>query len=205
MINSVGSRSMNRPARARSGLALFFLAQCLSASVALAATQTRSAAPAAYTDDEVAQEANEFFKTGAESLGKVLAKVLKEKGHPIAIVRGEEAGGALAVGVRYGHGELIYKGASGIKVFWQGPSVGLDLGADAVKVFALIYALPNAKALFQRFPSAEGSLYFVGGFGVNYLQRGAIVIAPVRFGVGWRQGIDLGYIDFTPEPHLNPF
>jgi len=198
---------MNRPAYTRPGLALLVLAQCLSASVAAAAPQASpaTAAPAVYSDDEVSRQANEFFKTGAESLGKVLAKVLKEKGHPIAIIRGEEAGGAVAVGVRYGHGELIYKGAPGIKVFWQGPSVGLDLGADAVKVFALIYALPTTKSLFQRFPSAEGSLYFVGGFGVNYLQRGAIVIAPVRFGVGWREGIDLGYMHFTPEPHLNPF
>jgi hypothetical protein len=198
---------MSRHANTRPRLALLLLALCLNTPVALAATQTppATAPQAVYTDDEVTRQANEFFKTGAESLSKVLAKVLKEKGRPIAIIRGEEAGGAVAVGVRYGHGELIYKGASGIKVFWQGPSVGLDLGADAVKVFALIYALPNTKSLFQRFPSAEGSLYFVGGFGVNYLQRGAIVIAPVRFGVGWREGIDLGYMHFTPELHLNPF
>jgi hypothetical protein len=198
---------MSRHANTRPRLALLLLALCLNTPVALAATQTPPATvpQAVYTDDEVTRQANEFFKTGAESLSKVLAKVLKEKGRPIAIIRGEEAGGAVAVGVRYGHGELIYKGTSGIKVFWQGPSVGLDLGADAVKVFALIYALPNTKSLFQRFPSAEGSLYFVGGFGVNYLQRGAIVIAPVRFGVGWREGIDLGYMHFTPELHLNPF
>ncbi len=190
----------------RPWLVLALLAQCLSAPLALAATPPASAtATTAYSDDEVTREANDFFKTGAESLGKVLAKVLKEKGHPIAIIRGEEAGGALAVGVRYGHGELIYKGAPGIKVYWQGPSVGLDIGADAVKVFALIYGLPHTKALFQRFPGAEGSLYFVGGFGVNYLQRGTIVIAPVRFGVGWRQGIDLGYMHFTPQMQVNPF
>jgi hypothetical protein len=161
--------------------------------------------PPVYSDEEVTREANDFFKTGAESLGKVLAKVLKEKGHPIAIIRGEEAGGAVAVGVRYGHGELIYKGTAGTKVFWQGPSLGLDLGADVVKVFALVYGLPSTEALFQRFPSAEGSLYFVGGFGVNYLQREKIVIAPVRFGLGWREGIDLGYMHFTPELRVNPF
>lgn len=197
---------MSRPIRMGPWLALSVLAPCLSASLVLAAAPTPAAAThSAYTDDEVTREANDFFKSGAESLGKVLAKVLKEKGHPIAIIRGEEAGGAVAVGVRYGHGELIYKGAAGIKVYWQGPSLGLDLGADAVKVFALVYALPNTKSLFQRFPSAEGSLYFVGGFGVNYLQRGAIVIAPVRFGLGWREGVDLGYMHFTPQLQANPF
>ncbi len=201
-----GNRPMSRPTRMGPWLALSLLAQCLGASaVATAAPTPVAAKHSAYTDDEVTREANEFFKSGAESLGKVLAKVLKEKGHPIAIIRGEEAGGAVAVGVRYGHGELIYKGAPGIKVYWQGPSLGLDLGADAVKVFALVYALPDTKSLFQRFPSAEGSLYFVGGFGVNYLQRGPIVIAPVRFGVGWREGIDLGYMHFTPQLHANPF
>jgi hypothetical protein len=197
---------MSRHAGTRPWLALPLLLPCLSATAAPAADPAPAAvALPAYTDDEVTGEANDFFKTGAESLGKVLAKVLKEKGHPVAIVRGEEAGGAVAVGVRYGHGELIYKGAPGIKVFWQGPSLGLDLGADAVKVFALVYHLPGTKALFQRYPSVEGSLYFVGGFGVNYLQRGAIVIAPVRFGIGWREGIDLGYMHFTPELRLNPF
>ena len=184
---------------------LAWLTLCATGTVTLAGTQAPPAPHSAYTDDEVTRAANDFFKTGAESLGKVLGKVLKEKGQPIAIVRGEEAGGAIAVGLRYGHGELIYKGAPGIKVYWQGPSIGFDLGADAVKVFALVYDLPKTETLFQRFPSAEGSLYFVGGFGVNYLQRGATVIAPVRFGVGWRQGLDVGYMHFTPEKHINPF
>jgi hypothetical protein len=183
------------------------LALCVSGTVAAASTQTPPATSThpTYTDEEITRQANDFFKTGAESLGKVLEKVFKEKGQPMAIIRGEEAGGALAVGVRYGHGELIYKGATGVKVYWQGPSLGLDLGADAVKVFALVYGLPSTKTLFQRYPSAEGSLYFVGGFGVNYLERGTTVIAPVRFGVGWRQGLDLGYMHFTPELRLNPF
>jgi hypothetical protein len=181
-----------------------------NAAAATTTTTTTQTAPAAnshtaYTDDEVTKAANDFFKTGAESLGKVLQKVFKEKGQPIAIIRGEEAGGAVAVGLRYGHGELIYKGAGGIKVYWQGPSLGFDLGGDAVKVFMLVYGLPNTQSLFQRFPSAEGSLYFVGGFGVNYVQRGSTSIAPVRFGVGWRQGLDVGYMHFTPEAHVNPF
>ena len=198
---------MHRDFRTWPLLTLLLLPLCLCERSAAATTQSAPAATthAAYTDDEITKEANDFFKTGAESLGKVLQKVFKEKGQPIAIIRGEEAGGALAVGVRYGHGELIYKGAPGIKVYWQGPSVGLDLGADAVKVFALVYDLPNTNALFQRFPSAEGSLYFVGGFGVNYVERGSIVIAPVRFGVGWRQGLDIGYMHFTPESRVNPF
>jgi hypothetical protein len=157
-----------------------------------------------YSDDEVAKAASDFFSTGAKDLSDVLAKVLKDKGHPVAIIRGEEGGGAIGVGLRYGHGELVYKGSAAHKVYWQGPSIGFDLGANAVKTFILVYDLPNAAALYKRFPGVEGSLYFVGGFGVNYLQRGRVALAPVRFGVGWRQGIALNYINFSPEKRYNP-
>lgn len=170
-------------------------------------TVTKADRPAAhetYSDDEVAKAASEFFSTGAKDLSDVLAKVLKEKGHPVAIIRGEEAGGAIGVGVRYGRGELVYKGAAAHKVYWQGPSIGFDLGANAVKTFVLVYDLPNTESLFKRFPGVEGSLYFVGGFGVNYLQRDGISLAPVRFGVGWRQGIALSYMNFSREKRYNP-
>ena len=165
----------------------------------------KASAHEAYNDDEIAKAASQFFSTGAEDLSKVLEKVLKEKGHPVAYIRGEEAGGALAVGVRYGRGELVFKGAPKRKIYWQGPSIGFDVGANAVKTFILVYDLPNAEALFKRFPGVDGSLYFVGGFGVNYLQRDGIGLAPVRLGVGWRQGIDLNYLNFSREKRYNPF
>lgn len=169
-----------------------------------ATTADRQVAHDTYSDDEVAKAASDFFSTGAKELSDVLAKVLKEKGRPVAIIRGEEAGGAIGVGLRYGHGELVYKGAPASKVYWQGPSIGFDVGANAVKTFILVYDLPNAAALFKRFPGVEGSLYFVGGFGVNYVQRDGIALAPVRFGVGWRQGIALSYMNFSREKRYNP-
>jgi hypothetical protein len=189
---------------------LLAAAICLCGALAQAADTPPSsaAAPAShepYSDDEVAKQASEFFSTGAKDLSDVLQKVLKEKGRPVAIIRGEEAGGAIGVGLRYGHGELVYKGGGGRKVYWQGPSIGFDVGANAVKTFILVYDLPNAEALFKRFPGVEGSLYFVGGFGVNYLQRGSVALAPVRFGVGWRQGISLSYINFSRTERYNPF
>jgi hypothetical protein len=179
-------------------------------AVLLAAAATADTAPpapaatGAYSDDEVAKAASDFFSTGAKDLSDVLAKVLKEKGQPVAIIRGEEAGGAIGVGVRYGRGELVYKGIPARKVYWQGPSIGFDLGANAVKTFILVYGLPNTNALFKRFPGVEGSLYFVGGFGVNYVQRDGVALAPVRFGVGWRQGISLDYMNFSAEKRYNP-
>jgi hypothetical protein len=159
-----------------------------------------------YNEDEVMKEAEKFFGSGAKGLADVIAKAFKEEGEPMAIIRGEEAGGAVGVGVRYGHGALVYKGGSAeTRVYWQGPSIGFDIGANAVKVFVLVYNLPSTDALFQRYPGVEGSLYFVGGFGVNYVQSDKTVLAPVRFGVGWRQGIGVSYMHFTREKRYNPF
>lgn len=162
--------------------------------------------PQPYQEDEVLKDAAQFFGSGAKGLGEVIAKAFKEQGEPMAIIKGEEAGGAVGVGLRYGHGQLVYKGAgSGQRVYWQGPSIGFDVGANAVKVYALVYNLPSTDTLFQRFPGVEGSLYFVGGVGVNYVQSDKTVIAPVRFGVGWRQGIGVGYMHFSRKKRYNPF
>ncbi len=158
-----------------------------------------------YPEEEVYREAKEFFDTGAKELSDVLAKVLKDKGAPTAIIKGTEAGGAIGIGVRYGNGQFGYRGAGGRRVYWQGPSIGFDAGANVVKVFALVYGLSNTNELFQRFPGVEGSLYFVGGFGMNYVQSGNIAIAPVRFGVGWRQGLSISYMNFSAKKRLNPF
>lgn len=174
-------------------------------AAAPAANPPAAKAQPTYSEDEVAKAASKFFATGAKELGDVLSKVLKDKGQPVAIIRGEEAGGAIGVGLRYGRGELVFKGGGNRTVFWQGPSLGFDIGANAVKVFVLVYNLPTADALFKRFPGVEGSLYFVGGFGVNYVQTGEIALAPVRFGVGWRQGVAVSYMNFSPKKRINPF
>jgi hypothetical protein len=188
-------------------LAAAATAAAAPATAAATAPSAAADAPAAhdtYSDDEVAKAASDFFSSGANELSDVLAKVRKEKGRPVAIIRGEEVGGAIGVGVRYGRGELVYKGGAGRKVYWQGPSIGFDVGANAVKTFILVYDLPNAASLYKRFPGVEGSLYFVGGFGVNYVQRDGTALAPVRFGVGWRQGIALSYMNFSREKRYNP-
>ena len=161
--------------------------------------------PKTYKQDEVTKDAEQFFGSGAKGLGDVIAKAFKDHGEPMAIIKGEEAGAAIAVGLRYGHGQFEYKGAAGMPVYWQGPSIGFDIGANAVKVYALVYNLPSTDALFQRYPGVEGSLYFVGGVGVNYVQVGKTIIAPVRFGVGWRQGIGVSYMVFSRTKRYNPF
>jgi hypothetical protein len=150
-----------------------------------------------FTRSEVVAEAEKFFGKGAKGLADVLEKAFDRYGRPNAIIKGEEGGGAIGIGVRYGKGTLVIKGGGARPVWWQGPSIGFDVGGNAAKCFTLVYNLRDPDRLFQRFPGVEGSLYFVGGFSLNYNRTDDITLAPVRFGVGWRQGANIGYLHFT--------
>lgn len=183
---------------------LWVVLALIAPPIAAAAGQEARQDPT-YGEDEILSAVQDFFGTGAENLAGVVRRVFKEQGEPNAFIAGEEVSGALGVGVRYGRGRLKMKPDREQPVYWQGPSIGFDIGMNASKVFVLIYDLPSVDALFQRFPGVEGSLYFVGGVGVNYLKSGGIVVAPIRFGAGWRQGVSAGYMDFTRRAHLNPF
>ncbi len=158
-----------------------------------------------YEKGDVLREAEEFFGAGAAGLAGAIEKAFKERGHPNAYVKGEEASGAIGVGVRYGQGTLHYKGGGSRKVYWKGPSVGFDFGGNASKAFILIYNAPVGDTLYQRYPGVDGSAYFVGGVGLNYNQSGDTVLAPIRFGVGLRLGASIGYIHLSKERSWIPF
>jgi len=169
------------------------------------AAQRSQLPPEPYQRDTVLHEAEAFFGRGARGLADVLNRVLDENGPPDAYIKGEEGGGAVGVGLRYGHGTRYYKDGTSTKVYWRGPSLGFDLGGSAAKTFVLVYNLDDIDAVFQRFGGVEGSLYYVGGVGVTYNRADDIVLAPVRFGVGWRQGVNVGYLHLSPERSWIPF
>ncbi len=158
-----------------------------------------------YDQDSVLQAATDFFGETTEGLAKVIEKAFKEQGRPNAYIKGQEAGGAMTVGLRYGEGELLMKGGGGQKVYWAGPSIGFDVGGNASKVFTLVYHLPRASSIYQRFPGVDGSLYYIGGAGINYQRRNGITLAPIRLGVGLRAGASVGYIHYRREKSINPF
>ena len=158
-----------------------------------------------YDQDSVLKEAEAFFGRSTEGLAKVIEKAFKDHGRPNAYVKGEEASGAVTVGLRYGNGTLVMKDGGTRRVWWQGPSIGFDFGGNVSKVFVLVYHLPRTSAIFQRFPGVDGSLYWVAGAGINYQQRNNIVLAPIRLGVGLRAGASVGYIKYTPAKTYNPF
>jgi hypothetical protein len=161
--------------------------------------------PERYDQATVLQEASSFFGKGAQGLADVLNRVFRDKGPPDGYIKGEEGGGALGVGLRYGRGTLYLSDGTTTQVYWRGPSLGLDFGGSASKTFVLVYDLPNLDALFQRYGGIEGSLYYVGGVGVTYNRYNDTVLAPVRFGVGWRQGINVGYLRLSPKRSWIPF
>lgn len=160
---------------------------------------------ATYDRDSVLQRAEEFFGKGAEGLARVVAKIFEDLGSPTGFITGEEAAGAFVVGARYGHGTLELKSGATSDVYWQGISVGFDAGGNAAKTFILVYNLEDVKDLFQRYPGVDGSLYFVGGLGVNYHRSENITLAPVRLGVGWRLGANVGYLKVRRSKTLVPF
>ncbi|MGA9583072.1 MAG: DUF1134 domain-containing protein [Allosphingosinicella sp.] len=145
------------------------------------------------------------FGKGAEGLADLIEDVLRERGDPTGYITGREAGGAFFAGVRYGSGMLHHQVEGDRKVHWTGPSVGIDFGANADKVFVLVYNLHDSERLFRRFPAGEGKAYVVGGFTASYLRRGDVVLIPVRLGVGARLGLNAGYMRFSQKSRWLPF
>lgn len=160
---------------------------------------------APFEEDTIVREAEGFFGRGAQGLADVLNRVINDKGPPGGYIKGEEGGGAVGIGLRYGRGTLFLSDGTQAEVYWRGPSIGVDFGGSAAKTFVLVYDLPSVNALFARYGGVEGSLFYVGGVGVNYNRNDTTVLAPVRFGVGWRQGINVGYLRLSPERTWNPF
>ena len=159
-----------------------------------------------FSRTELLSAAEGTLGKGTAGLAGMLEKVLKEQGEPNAYIAGREAGGAFVVGLRYGQGEMFHKIEGQQPVYWTGPSVGFDIGGDASKVFVLVYNLNDTEDLYRkRFAAGEGRLFFVGGVAASYLRMGDKVVIPIRLGVGWRQGVNIGYMKFSHKSKWFPF
>ena len=161
--------------------------------------------PIPYTSDEIVISGHRFFGSISRGLADVVQTATKRWGSPNGYVLGEEAGGALVGGVRYGEGTLYTRNAGDQRLFWQGPSLGFDTGIDGDRTMMLIYNLPARQAIFQRFGGLDGSAYFIGGLGMTALTAENVVVVPIRTGVGARLGLNVGYLKFTSAQTWNPF
>ncbi len=161
--------------------------------------------PGRFSNNELVNAGHQFFGTVSQGLASVIERAISNWGQPNGYVLGQEAGGALVAGLRYGDGTLYTKNAGDLRVYWQGPSVGFDWGGDGARTMMLVYNLPRTDAVYQRFAGIDGSAYFIGGFGMTALTANNIVVVPIRSGVGFRLGANIGYLKFTPTATWNPF
>jgi hypothetical protein len=158
-----------------------------------------------YSPNELVNAGHQFFGTISQGLATVIERAVSQWGQPNGYILGQEAGGAIVAGLRYGDGTLYTKNAGDLRVYWQGPSVGFDWGGDGARTMMLVYNLPSTDAVYQRFAGIDGSAYIIGGFGMTALTANNIVVVPIRSGVGLRLGANLGYLKFTPVATWNPF
>jgi hypothetical protein len=158
-----------------------------------------------FSADELIAAGHRFFGGVSRELALIVEKAGSQWGQPNGYILGQEAGGAIVGGLRYGDGTLYTKNAGDRRVFWEGPTIGFDAGADGARTMMLVYNLPSTEAMFDRFGGIDGSAYFVGGLGMTALTANNIVLVPIRTGVGLRLGANLGYLKFTSRPTWNPF
>ena len=165
---------------------------------------TLSADESRFNASEIINAGHNFFGTVSRGLAQIVERAVSKWGLPNGYVLGEEAGGAFVAGLRYGEGMLYTKNAGDLKVYWQGPSIGWDVGGEGARTMMLIYNLPNTGAIYERFGGIDGSAYFIGGFGMTALTANHVVLVPIRSGVGLRLGANVGYLKFTPKATWNP-
>ncbi|HEV3383434.1 MAG TPA: DUF1134 domain-containing protein [Gemmata sp.] len=158
-----------------------------------------------FSSNELIDAGNRFFGGVSQGLAMIVEKAVSQWGLPSGYVLGKEASGAFVGGLRYGDGTLYTRNAGDLRVFWQGPSIGFDAGADGALTMMLVYNLPQIGAIFDRFGGINGSAYFIGGFGMTALTANNIVVVPIRSGIGLRLGANLGYLKFTNNSTWNPF
>jgi hypothetical protein len=158
-----------------------------------------------FSVSEISDAGGRFFGSISMGLAKVIEYTFQKAGRPNGYILGEEAGGAFIAGLRYGEGTLYTKDYGEHKVYWQGPSIGYDFGAEGSKTMVLVYNLHNLNQMYQTYGGVDGSAYFIGGVGVTFQTRDNVTLAPIRSGIGLRLGANVGYLKYTREPTWNPF
>lgn len=177
----------------------------IAATQASADPEVAAAQGDTYAKDDLIGAAEGVFGKGAEGLARIIEGWLEKQGEPNGYIVGREAGGAFILGARYGSGTLYHKIEGERPVYWTGPSIGFDAGANTGNTFVLVYNLYDSEDLFKRYPAAEGQAYAIGGMNASYLRRGDVVLIPIRVGAGLRLGVNAGYMRFSDKQRWLPF
>ena len=196
---------MNRKFLKFLGLAMVI---CLASasSTALAQTTGSIAKPkSTFTTEEIVSKGHQFFGKASRGISEAVEYLFQSQGEPTAYIVGEEGSGAVIGGLRFGEGTIYYKDGVSQRIYWQGPSIGFDFGANGSRTMVLVYNSDSPRQLYKRFVGVEGSAYLIGGLGVNLQKNSNITLAPIRTGVGARLGANVGYLKYSRNPTWNPF
>lgn len=182
------------------------LAASVTASGFVSAQDFEEVAPGPRQEatDSLVQNVASFFGATSEVAGKLVRSIVSELGMPVATIKGNEYSGAFFFGYKRGDGRL-YQGGSSRPIYWAGASVGFDAGGDASKVYMLVYNAKRATDLYRTFGGVEGKLYLVAGGSIQMSavqhesSDSQVVIVPIRAGVGWRGGVNVGSIALSPD------
>jgi hypothetical protein len=161
--------------------------------------------PSSFQASELVESGHQFFGSASRGLALAVQEATRRWGEPNGYILGQEASGAFFGGLRYGEGKLFTRNAGQRPIFWQGPSLGFDMGGEGARTMMLVYNMPFTEAIYKRFAGVDGSAYFIGGFGVTAVAADEMVVVPIRAGIGARLGVNIGYLKFTPDATWNPF
>lgn len=157
-----------------------------------------------YDQSEIIGAGHKLFGGVSKGLAEAVEWAFQSQGRPNGYITGEDAGGAFVFGLRYGEGTLHTKLYGPQKVFWQGPTVGYDAGAEGSKAMVLVYNMQDPSQIYERFGGVQGAAYLVGGVSVQVQKHGNVTLAVIRSGVGLRLGANVGYMKYTRSPTWNP-
>ena len=79
-----------------------------------------------YTAEEIVSKGHRVFGRTTKEVASVVEYAFQRNGEPNGYIVGEEGSGAIIGGLRYGEGTLFMKNGFRKKVYWQGPSIGMD-------------------------------------------------------------------------------
>jgi hypothetical protein len=182
------------------------LALCLAILAAPAqARPARGESPDTFSSGELIDSGHHFFGSVSRGLALAIREAVRRWGEPDGYILGQEGSGAFFGGLRYGEGQVYRRRGPGPRIYWQGPTLGFDVGGEGARTMMLVYNFRSVPELYKRFVEIDGSAYLIAGVGLTAARADDTVVVPIRTGVGLRLGVNVGYLKFTDSPTWNPF
>jgi len=72
-----------------------------------------------YSENELVNAVSTHLGVTSESAATAIERLFKDRGRPVGYITGEEGGGALTIGARYGKGILWMKDGRTQNIFWS--------------------------------------------------------------------------------------